>query len=256
MLYPMSQNTRNGFTLVELAISLMVIGLLLGGILKGRELIENAKITAMAKQMKSYDAATVTFLERYSALPGDIESPAALIPKCSSGSICLPGGNGDGIVGGVMNADNFTVKETKRMETCKFFSHLYLADLTEGPPGSGSICNTSWNSRGANSADTRLFPESPFTNVLIVPRALGDVFSEIDNDAVPDFTPDTHYYNIYPLTVYQAHALDKKFDDGYALSGNILVVPNTACHDTVGVYLLQTTNPRSGTCQSLVRAAF
>ena len=60
-----------GFTLIELAIVLVVIGLLLGGILKGQELIESARARNLISQMDSIKAAFFTFQDKYRALPGD-----------------------------------------------------------------------------------------------------------------------------------------------------------------------------------------
>jgi len=60
-----------GFTLVEIAIVLVIIGLLLGGVLKGQEMIENAKIKAIVNEMKGVQAAYNSYVDRYHALPGD-----------------------------------------------------------------------------------------------------------------------------------------------------------------------------------------
>lgn len=85
-----------GFTLVELAISLMVIGLLIGGVLKGQELIENARITQTLRQLKAYDAGAMIFYNTYGALPGDIKRPNR-VPNCTE-EICNTPGNGNGRV--------------------------------------------------------------------------------------------------------------------------------------------------------------
>lgn len=81
----------NGFTLVELAIALTVIGLLIGGILKGQELIENAKITRTIKNLKDFDAAVTIFYDKYDELPGHLTRPS-ILPNCASGTRC--GGTG------------------------------------------------------------------------------------------------------------------------------------------------------------------
>lgn len=62
---------QSGFTLVEIAIVLVIIGLLLGGVLKGQELIENARIKSIVNDMKAVQAAYNGYLDRYKVIPGD-----------------------------------------------------------------------------------------------------------------------------------------------------------------------------------------
>ena len=61
---------QGGFTLVEIAIVLVIVGLLLAGVLKGQELIENSKIKSIANDMKSVQAAYNGYIDRYKVLPG------------------------------------------------------------------------------------------------------------------------------------------------------------------------------------------
>ncbi len=74
---------KNGFTLVELSIVLVIIGLLIGGILVGQSLIESAKINATVQQIQQFDAGVMAFKAKYKFLPGD--SPSF-------------GGDGDGVI--------------------------------------------------------------------------------------------------------------------------------------------------------------
>ena len=62
---------QSGFTLVEIAIVLVIIGLLLAGVLKGQELIESSRIKSMAKDLTSFSAMITSYQDRYRALPGD-----------------------------------------------------------------------------------------------------------------------------------------------------------------------------------------
>jgi prepilin-type N-terminal cleavage/methylation domain-containing protein len=62
---------QSGFTLVEIAIVLVIIGLLLGGVLKGQEMIENGRIKSIVTDMNGVSAAFNTYLDRYKAIPGD-----------------------------------------------------------------------------------------------------------------------------------------------------------------------------------------
>ena len=62
---------QNGFTLVEIAIVLVIIGVLLGGVLKGQELIESSKIKGLAKDLNGISSMVASYQERYGGLPGD-----------------------------------------------------------------------------------------------------------------------------------------------------------------------------------------
>ena len=66
-----SKSRQAGFTLVEIAIVLVIIGLLLGGVLKGQEMIENAKIKSIVNDMKAIQVAYNGYVDRYKAIPGD-----------------------------------------------------------------------------------------------------------------------------------------------------------------------------------------
>ncbi len=80
----MTTTKQSGFTLVELAIVMTIIGLLIGGILKGQELLENARATSTIAQVKSFDAAISAFRDIYDGLPGDLKDADKRIPGCSA----------------------------------------------------------------------------------------------------------------------------------------------------------------------------
>ncbi|MBF2735877.1 MAG: prepilin-type N-terminal cleavage/methylation domain-containing protein [Betaproteobacteria bacterium AqS2] len=88
----MKATGRNeGFTLVEIAIVLVVIGLLLGGILKGQELINNAKVRSVADRQNSLKVAWFAFIDRYAGVPGDYVLAHVHIIGAASG-------DGDGLL--------------------------------------------------------------------------------------------------------------------------------------------------------------
>ena len=89
-----TRNTQKGFTLIEIAIVLVIIGLLLGGVLKGQELINTARVRAMNNTVDGITAAWFSFQDRYRAFPGDYLT--------AQSSVNLPGapngGDGNGLV--------------------------------------------------------------------------------------------------------------------------------------------------------------
>lgn len=79
---------QQGFTLIEIAIVLVIIGLLLGGVLKGQELITSARVRNVISTQDGIKAAYFGFLDRYRALPGDYNAAIANIPGCAT---CIDG---------------------------------------------------------------------------------------------------------------------------------------------------------------------
>jgi len=65
-------NSKMGFTLVELAIVIVIIGLIVGGVLGGQELINGAKLNSVITDFSKYERAVNTFKLKYDALPGDM----------------------------------------------------------------------------------------------------------------------------------------------------------------------------------------
>ena len=85
-----------GFTLIEIAIVLVIIGLLLGGVLKGQELITGARVRNFIQQQDGVKAAYFGFLDRYRALPGDYANATANISGIANPNACANNGNGNG----------------------------------------------------------------------------------------------------------------------------------------------------------------
>jgi prepilin-type N-terminal cleavage/methylation domain-containing protein len=85
-------NKQQGFTLVEIAIVLVIIGLLLGGVLKGQEMIKSAKVKSQMQQLDGISAAFNTYQDKYGALPGDDNNASA-----NTGVAGLTAGNANGV---------------------------------------------------------------------------------------------------------------------------------------------------------------
>jgi len=122
-------NTVRSIGLVELAIVLVIIGLIIGGVLKGQELFANARLKTTLMDVDAIRAAAATFQDRYGGLPGDyFEGQAQLgapngitwaSPRCNGGDqLC----DGDGVIEG----------NGRTNETLLFWQHLTLANLISG----------------------------------------------------------------------------------------------------------------------------
>lgn len=119
-----SLHKQSGFTLVEIAIVLVIIGLLLGGVLKGQEMITNAKVSKIDTDFKGITAAVLAYQDRYGVLPGDDPAASTRFPGTWAGT---DNGNGNGFIQGAWNSTNNT------QETRKVWKHLRGSGLIKGP---------------------------------------------------------------------------------------------------------------------------
>jgi prepilin-type N-terminal cleavage/methylation domain-containing protein len=142
--HPTPAKCQAGFTLVELAIVMIIIGLLIGGVLKGQQLITNAQITATVAQIKAIDAATTSFKDQYANLPGDMLTPNARIPNCPAAGSCGIPGNGDGkIEQAAFAAVTFAAAPT--LEQLGYWAQLNAAGLLTGiNPDQAGTTATAW----------------------------------------------------------------------------------------------------------------
>jgi prepilin-type N-terminal cleavage/methylation domain-containing protein len=221
---------RHGFSLVELSIVLVILGLLTGGILAGKSLIRASELRAATTEYNRYLTAIRSFQDKYFAMPGDITNATSFWGKdatsavaCASqpGTAATPGtcnGNGDGQVA-VNQID----------EPYRVWQHLAMSGLIEGsytgyinpdnfygtPATVGGNIPASkltpagwfllWATQASSGSVLLGFSDGPsvFNNYLVI----GGVSANIPRDAV--FVPE------------EAWNIDSKLDDGLPASGMV-----------------------------------
>jgi prepilin-type N-terminal cleavage/methylation domain-containing protein len=121
------KSQQSGFTLVEIAIVLVIIGLLLGGILKGQELINSARVKNLANDFRVIPTYIYAYQDKYRALPGD-QLAAQLDNQFPPNGTATPGSGplGNGVINGAWNA-------ASPAEAYVFWQHVRLANLAAGP---------------------------------------------------------------------------------------------------------------------------
>jgi len=128
-------NKQSGFTLVEIAIVLVIIGLLLGGVLKGQELINSAKVKNLATDFRNVPLFIYGYQDKYKRLPGD---DASADTRFTGGVLATAGGTpGNGVIEGSFDPQAVT------HETALFWQHVRLANLAPGSTNVTSLATLS-----------------------------------------------------------------------------------------------------------------
>ena len=155
MHHPNFPRRQSGFTLIEIAIVLVIIGLLLGGILKGQELINSARVKNLATDFRNVPLFIYGYQDKFRVLPGD---DAAAIKHVGTATVIPGEGNGNGVIEGDWDSGT-AVAPT---EAFLFWQHIRLAGLAPGPT---TLSATDYRPRNAVGGTLGIQSTPPFTGM-------------------------------------------------------------------------------------------
>lgn len=194
---------QSGFTLIEIAIVMVIIGLLLGGVLKGQAMINSAKVRSLNNKMDGITAAWFAFQDRYRAIPGDMSNIQA---TAQIGTV-TGGGNANGQVN--TNAEHRFV-----------FNHLIVAGFMTGAQTAAT------NPGNVVTCPTTVCPDNGF--------GLGILLTYFDNSNVGGPSHELVTGGQIPVSIVAE--LDRKIDDSQANQGSVRVATATAACATAAAY--------------------
>lgn len=205
MPHPTLPKHQSGFTLIEIAIVLVIIGLLLGGILKGQELINSARVKNLGTDFRNIPLFIYGYQDKFRTLPGD--DPAADTHVGATGK-----GNGDGVIGGTW----FSATATD--ESILFWQHVRLAGLAPGAttipttlPGDYNPKNASGGFIGIQSGTT-VAADAPIKGVVgTTDTAIGGAYVICSTGILGKFVKQ----------------LDIQMDDGNPATGSMMATLTT-----------------------------
>jgi prepilin-type N-terminal cleavage/methylation domain-containing protein len=203
------KRNQTGFTLIEIAIVLVIIGLLLGGVLKGQELINSAKVKNLAGDFKNIPVFIYGYQDKFKALPGDqtqTRLDTQFTPAGTADASTTVATLSNGVINGNWNAT------TAASESFVFWQHVRLAGLAPGSTDTTIADYVPLNAVGGTIGVTNSGTNSPIT----LPTALRGSYVVCSDAIAGKF----------------AKQLDTTMDDGNTQTGSMMVT--TAATATAG----------------------
>ena len=225
---------RVGFTLIELSMVLVIIGLIIGGVLVGRTLISAAEMCAQITQIEQFKTAINTFRTKYNAIPGDMPAATAAAVGMTQCAGTSGHGDGNGFLESCGTQDTYFSMQFFGCETA-----LILRDLSDAGLITGTFTGDTDNFIEMDPGQQEQFiPAAKLGNLNFIAvfggtatAAGGGAFNIHPGYAITfalvydvvSYAPNFGMYGAWSgITPGQAFAIDTKTDDGMPATGAVL----------------------------------
>lgn len=219
---------RKGFTLIELSIVLVIIGLLVGGVLVGQSLIDSVKVNKAISEGRQYEILIAQFDQRFKQLPGDFSRAQSVLGATYQG-------DGDGLIDWGSNSSGCASRDCElysvmdHIKRAGFLSGDYDSTITYGAETRG------WRDAGVNTLESGIDDDTSWFTIYssfagrgnVNYMSLGKCYRSATNSMPGNPSggrgyADAHCYG-GPFTPSMALSLDSKIDDGNPVNGSVYV---------------------------------
>ena len=227
------------YSLLELSIVLTVIAMIIAVITSGQNLLNNAKLYSVIKEIQTLSSAIATFKDKYGQYPGDMDNAKLIFgtssTKCSSG-ICdengfnIVSGNGNGLIDGF---------QPNNQENLSAFQELGLSSLIAGIYSGLATTSLSGATAGIN------VPGSKYNNSAIYYLYGSNIYGKFanGNSIIITNNPFASDVDNPIVTVSDAYLIDSKIDDGLPYNGKIIGYNNIAANNCVATTISSAVSP-------------
>lgn len=213
------KRNQSGFTLIEIAIVLVIIGLLLGGVMKGQELINSAKVKNLAGDFKNIPVYIYGYQDKFRALPGDDGNVSSHLSGLGANSAVAATTTSGVVASGTI--DGAWDSDQGGEESILFWQHVRLANLATGPTVQPS------NTAAATAA-------------FVPANAVGGRIGISSHSPISGMT-GSYFICSSAIDGKFATQLDTTMDDGVTTTGSMRAIPLTTAPTTAAVAAVATT---------------
>jgi len=207
----MVRNNKSAFSLVELSIVIIILGLLVASVTVGKDLIQAAQLRGLISQIHGFETQTSTFKLKYNALPGDIKN-------ADKRGLGTNNGDGDGVIEDATAGGD---PDKADYEIVYFWQHLNLAGFADG----------AYDGDDTNGALGETFPKAKHGGGIVVYGVDGVNYYHIGIADSTTGTPSTLVFDD-TLVPEDAFSIDNKLDDGFPLKGKVVARAECATNPT------------------------